>query len=181
MSCSGDRELCRETYFLVYMGVLVAAFPADMSKEPPEGQLGWMEKCGSGRVGVPLAHQPPPGCSSVHYYSSLGFKGSPIFSWMILLSKTSAEAEVSSPPLGLCRLLVAGALAQFHLVLPSLTTVSPHMMALGVSGPFNLMKVFSSLSHRGPPIFVSFLTHGASRPWGWQPQMGTNTSQGAQR
>lgn len=40
MSCSGDLELCREIYFLVYMGVLVAASPADMSKETPEGQLG---------------------------------------------------------------------------------------------------------------------------------------------
>lgn len=37
----------------------------------------------------------------------------------------SAGAEVLSAPLGLCRLLVAEALS-FHLVLPSLTTLTPH-------------------------------------------------------
>lgn len=38
-----------------------------------------------------------------------------IFFWMGFAElEGSAGAEVSSPPLGLCRLLVTGALAQFH-------------------------------------------------------------------
>lgn len=36
----------------------------------------------------------------------------------------------------------------------------------------NLVEVFSSLSHRGHPLFMAFLPHGASRPWGWQHQNG---------
>lgn len=85
MSCSGDLELCREIYFLVYMGVLVAASPADMSKETPEGQLGVAgETCGSGRVGVPLACLPPLGCSSVES-SSLDSKDASSF--LLLFSR----------------------------------------------------------------------------------------------
>lgn len=142
MSCSSDREFCRETYFLVYVGVLEAASPADMSKETPEGQLGVARKRGSVRVGVPLAHLPALGCSSVDSFSC-GFKGSflfpaallqvvpentsrIIFSWMDFAElEGSAGAEVSSPPLGLCRLLVAGALAQFHPGLPQLDHSHP--------------------------------------------------------
>lgn len=45
MSCSGEWKVCRQTYFLVYTGVLVAASLAETSKETPEGQIVVCETC----------------------------------------------------------------------------------------------------------------------------------------
>lgn len=39
MSCSGEWKVCRQTHFLVYTGVLVAASLAETTKETPEGQV----------------------------------------------------------------------------------------------------------------------------------------------
>lgn len=50
MSCSGEWKVCRQTYFLVYTGVLVAASPAETSKETPEGQVVVAAEMGVKRV-----------------------------------------------------------------------------------------------------------------------------------
>lgn len=39
MQCSGEWKVCRQTYFLVYMGMLIAASLAETSKETPEGHI----------------------------------------------------------------------------------------------------------------------------------------------
>lgn len=196
MGCSSDRELCGETYVLIYMGVLVAAFPAGTSKETPEGQLGWLEKRGSGRVGVPL---PPLGCSSVDS-SSRGSKDSSSFlllffrlRWRMaprssfpgwVLPSWKAVQELRSPQHSWGS---AGSWWQepwpsFTLLLPSLTTLTPHHDGTqGLRLPGTLWMCFYPFLTEGlPSLWLSSLMVQAD-PGAGSTKMGTNTSQGIQR
>lgn len=85
-----------------------------------------------------------------------------------------AGAEASSPPLGLCRVLGAGALAHFRPGPPQLgRSHSTQWWHLGFQAPSYLMGVFSSLwgmsgrasSFRGLPPFPS---SAWCRARGWQ-------------